>query len=441
MRKLKHNAFTLVELIVVIVILAILATIAFLSFSSQSASSRDSTRLADMSNITKWIWVYQTNTSKAPLPDKAISISVSWTILSNQWYAWTNVLNIIRLSADWGKDPLDGTYYTYATNSAQDKFELLGFLENSSSLWYDMNPLNGFIAYADPTSYSWRYVITKWAQIWILLMSWSMIPAQINGTWIDLAVSWNDYLMKIDTNNTIQWSGSNMKWWLLPKGGLIWYWDMDTLTASWLIKDLSGNGNDWSCAKWGITYSCGLTSSWPQFTTWVWAWWRAMNFNWIDDSLIMPEPPSSATNLYNWTISAWIKTPNAGVGYRGIFVKQKAFWMFLWGWFCSDNKLVTYDWWDINPRCTDANTLSDNTYRMVTTTFKNWVSSWTTVYIDWLPVLKTTVTVLSQSEWLVFWGWYNPGPSQVFSWSIDEWLIYNRVLSDSEIYMLYYSTK
>jgi prepilin-type N-terminal cleavage/methylation domain-containing protein len=49
----KLSAFTLVELIVVIVILAILATIAFLSFSSQSASARDSTRLADMSNIAK----------------------------------------------------------------------------------------------------------------------------------------------------------------------------------------------------------------------------------------------------------------------------------------------------------------------------------------------------------------------------------------------------
>jgi prepilin-type N-terminal cleavage/methylation domain-containing protein len=49
----KTGAFTLVELIVVIVILAILATIAFLSFSSQSSSVRDSTRLSDMSNISK----------------------------------------------------------------------------------------------------------------------------------------------------------------------------------------------------------------------------------------------------------------------------------------------------------------------------------------------------------------------------------------------------
>jgi prepilin-type N-terminal cleavage/methylation domain-containing protein len=47
------KAFTLVELIVVIVILAILATIAFLSFSSQSVSARDSTRLSDITNITK----------------------------------------------------------------------------------------------------------------------------------------------------------------------------------------------------------------------------------------------------------------------------------------------------------------------------------------------------------------------------------------------------
>ena len=115
----KNTAFTLIELIVVIVILAILATIAFLSFSSQSASARDSTRLADMSNIAKWLSVNYALAGKYPLPDSSINISASWTVIGKQWYAGSSVLNIIKLS-NWWKDPLDAsTYYTYSTNLAR----------------------------------------------------------------------------------------------------------------------------------------------------------------------------------------------------------------------------------------------------------------------------------------------------------------------------------
>ncbi|EKE28081.1 MAG: hypothetical protein ACD_3C00104G0001, partial [uncultured bacterium (gcode 4)] len=136
----KNTAFTLIELIVVIVVLAILATIAFLSFSSQSASARDSTRLADMSNIAKWLSVFNAVSGKYPAPNDSITISASWTALRVQGYAWAKVLNMIKLS-EWWKDPLDsGVFYTYSTNAAQSKFQLLWFLEDWSNTALSLNP-------------------------------------------------------------------------------------------------------------------------------------------------------------------------------------------------------------------------------------------------------------------------------------------------------------
>ena len=136
------RAFTLVELIVVIVILAILATIAFLSFSSQSSSARDSTRMADMSSITKWLGVFSATSWKYPIPDSSIDIFSWGTQIWYQWFAWKNTLKMIKLSSWWWKDPLDGTLYTYNTNYTQNKTQLVWFLENRWSYQVWFNPYN-----------------------------------------------------------------------------------------------------------------------------------------------------------------------------------------------------------------------------------------------------------------------------------------------------------
>jgi prepilin-type N-terminal cleavage/methylation domain-containing protein len=220
------SAFTLVELIVVIVILAILATIAFLSFSSQSASARDSTRLSDITNITKWLWIFQAVSGKLPMPELKIDIQASGTTIWYQWYAWANVLNMIKIS-NWWKDPLDNTtYYTYSTNSTQSKIQVLWFLEDwSNSAISTIPPLlsgegwgEGF---ADPSSYTWRYVITKWGQLWILLNSTTLVPAQTANATIDVTTSTGTYTVQFTNKEKITWTwtaiyvvGSTMKtWW------------------------------------------------------------------------------------------------------------------------------------------------------------------------------------------------------------------------------------
>lgn len=69
--------FTLIELIVVVSILAILGTIAFVSFSGFSASARDSSRIADLSNITKALDVSQVKTGYYPDPSSSTGVTFS----------------------------------------------------------------------------------------------------------------------------------------------------------------------------------------------------------------------------------------------------------------------------------------------------------------------------------------------------------------------------
>ncbi|MDD2909249.1 MAG: FISUMP domain-containing protein [Candidatus Gracilibacteria bacterium] len=208
----KTTGFTLVELIVVIVILAILSTIAFLSFSSQSASARDSTRLSDMTNISKGLQVFSAISGRLPLPDDKIYIQASGATIGYQGYAGTNVLNIIKLSAG-GKDPLDTTtYYTYSTNLTQNKFQILGFLEDGTNISLSLSPdftKSGLgLIYAEPSSYSGRYIITKGDNIGILLDSSTWIPSQTLKSSIDVITTTGTYIAQYSNKEKLTGTGN-----------------------------------------------------------------------------------------------------------------------------------------------------------------------------------------------------------------------------------------
>ena len=218
MKPTKHNAFTLVELIVVITILAILGTISFLSFGSQSASARDSVRLADMTNITKWLSINYASSWKYPIPDNPISITASGVAVWYQWYAWVNIINMIKLSSWWWKDPSDKTYYSYSTNYNQNKFEILGFLEDGNNISLSLAPFSNDVSNA-VSSYSGRYVLTKWDMLWVLLTSWTQLPIQepwvLPSNTLELTTStWWAYYAVLNSKQIISWSWTGL-WWLL----------------------------------------------------------------------------------------------------------------------------------------------------------------------------------------------------------------------------------
>ncbi len=201
----KNNGFTLVELIVVITILAILGTIAFLSFQWYSSSARDSTRLTDITNISKGLSVYSVTAWSVPIPDSYVTATGGALYSILQWVAWKNVLGLVKMSES--KDSLDGNYYSYATNLNRTHFTVWGFLENIDTLW-----IAPFVDITYAVDYSKRILVIKWDAVGILTESGASEIAPIEqmnttGDIIDIATTWKDLTLNISKTNTIVWSG------------------------------------------------------------------------------------------------------------------------------------------------------------------------------------------------------------------------------------------
>ena len=203
MNIIDNKAFTLVELIVVITILSVLSTIWFLSFQWYGVSSRDAVRISDMRMIEKWLSVKISKAEQIPIPDNKIDITASGTLLTYQWYAWTGTLWNIWVNGGW-KDPLDKRYYTYSTNPARNKYQLLGFFENQWNISLFNNT-----TYADISE---RYPVVKWDDLGIILDPVTNIPSQDSESDIDI-ITFNNNL-NIIINNTsdgnIIWSGTSI---------------------------------------------------------------------------------------------------------------------------------------------------------------------------------------------------------------------------------------
>ncbi|EKE29468.1 MAG: hypothetical protein ACD_2C00170G0001 [uncultured bacterium (gcode 4)] len=464
--KKQASAFTLVELIVVIVILAILATIAFLSFSSQSASARDSTRLADMSNIAKWLSVFNAVWGKYPLPDSSINISASWIVIGKQWYAGSSVLDIIKLS-EWWKDPLDwNTYYTYSTNAAQSKFQLLWFLEDWSNSALSIVPFAWNRASAEPTSYSGRYVFTRGDMLGILLDGTTKVPVQARNENIDLMLTnaSTDYSAVFESENSFAASWT----WLINDiisrrtdlisdpniasidESLIGYWDMGTMTASWsqiVLKDLSWKWNNGICYNSWTPVNCWTLGSWPQVIN-----GKVMSFDWIDDSILL----NGFFNKINYSnFSYFIKFKvNESTEKTNIIFNIR--WRLATS--SSDDRknwvlqirnknlkmVIKWSWDSIQKTLESGNEIiQNNSEYMIFVKKGNNVFN---AYLNWAILNELTGNVIWDTTlsddiiyiWKhVYWNVWAETHNSFFWWTVDEIRIYNRTLSDVEIANMY----
>ncbi|EKE30268.1 MAG: hypothetical protein ACD_2C00016G0019 [uncultured bacterium (gcode 4)] len=405
---IRKTAFTLVELIVVIVILAILSTIAFLSFSSQSASARDSTRLADMNNISKWLSINYAMAGKYPMPDSYIALTASGTPASYQWKAWANVLSMIKLS-DWWRDPLDSwVFYTYSINSSQSKFQLMGFLEDWS------NSALSFVPISLASDYSKRHPITRWDNIWILLSSWTLDPVEnkISNTFtgVDLINAWTwIYVTKLSASETINDTIlSKYSTWLIA------YWSMDE--QGWnILADFSWNWKNWTLS-W-TTSSAGKI-------------WNARIFNWTTEVVSTANPLIIGT--IDFSISAWINNSSKkNVNYIA--------WNYnLWNrpgveFYIYKNKLTAWMWTWVT---TGATSLWLNQWYFVTLTRKN---SKVNLYVN--GVLNgssiNNANIWSANNFSIGNG--SDYTSEAFLGAIDEVRVYNRAISDTEVSASYHA--
>jgi hypothetical protein len=191
--------------------------------------------------------------------------------------------------------------------------------------------------------------------------------------------------------------------------------------VSYSLKDVS-------CAGTGDSRSGQPTILWGTISTEVaGVEGKARSF---DGSVNYIEAGNAASlQISTGTVSAWIKTPNAGAGYRGIIVKQYAY-----GLFMKDNVVGIYDWSTSSFLSTGVN-LADGQWHHVAFSFQSGANSGTIVYIDGVAKLITKITVSSQSTELVV-GAGGPG-IQLFTGSIDEARVFNVIRTASDIVSLW----
>ena len=293
-----NKAFTLVELIVVIVILSILATIAFLSFGSQSSSARDSTRLSDITQISKWLSTNATISSSYAIPDKNVKI-YSWsTLLGYQWEAWTTVKNILKTPSNTFVDPLDQVNYTYSTNAARNKHQVLAFLENSNSISINLIPDTT----TNAISYTSRYPYSKWDAMWIIL-SWSTtsnsytpiqdISTIQTSTWFDITNTTVNTWMTAFVSNTITSTWVSLNW-------LAWFSSIVMPTNTWAVVI-----NKWTSATDAWTSCLQLKNNW---VTASWTYW--INPTWTSTWSLQAYCDMS-TDWGGWTLVQLWKANNS----------------------------------------------------------------------------------------------------------------------------------
>nr|WP_321408005.1 LamG-like jellyroll fold domain-containing protein [uncultured Carboxylicivirga sp.] len=140
---------------------------------------------------------------------------------------------------------------------------------------------------------------------------------------------------------------------------------------------------------------------------------------------------NASLNISNGTLEAWIKTSDAGSGYRGIIVKHYSYGIYL-----LDNKLVAYSWdGSFNTYNTDI-TLSDNVWHHVAFSFQDNITNGSKLFIDGYPVLTFTYSVRSsQYNFVVGQGTDRTDETSIqhFNGIIDQVRVWNTARTEEEI--------
>ena len=133
------------------------------------------------------------------------------------------------------------------------------------------------------------------------------------------------------------------------------------------------------------------------------------------------------------TLSAWVKASSPGSVYRGIIAKRLAY-----GLFYLNSVLIAYDWVANTARSTGIN-IADNTWKNVVLTYQSGVSNGTSIYINGVSVLTTTITIYDQTANL--YGGAEANAGQYAACQISLFNMYNRALSATEVLQNYNATK
>mgnify|MGYP006153864839 FL=1 len=153
---------------------------------------------------------------------------------------------------------------------------------------------------------------------------------------------------------------------------------------------------------------------------------NSLQFNGINNSVDLP----SGIAPTNGTLEAWVKTTDAGSGFRGIVVSELQVGLFL-----NNNQLMSYNWSPMgNTGATTFTgaTLNDNEWHHIVLTYQWGITNGSQLYLDGLPVGSPFTQFLANQPTNFRIG--TNGTSGLFyNGNIDNVKIWNRVLTPVEI--------
>ncbi len=292
MKNIKHyfKGFTLVELIIVITILAILATIAFISFQNYSWNARDSNRLSTIKNIETGLSLFQIKTGIFPIPDtpKIFTGWIDGKSQLNQGIIWENVAKIISMNTI-PLDPKEKTHYVYSTFWGNNKYYQIWIDSENNELSF----ISQVYAKSKSSIVRWNYRFDPSLPSLIvveneaLINSWIFSPEVcfVMNNWKNTINNCNETKENMSLNNY--------------DNALVWYWDMESITDDWKLKDLSGNFGNGNFIALGMN-SAVVTKEKEIYNSWI-----LQN--------ILPKEPQKINGVVGWAFAfdgGWYFTIN-----------------------------------------------------------------------------------------------------------------------------------
>ncbi len=352
MKKIKIQAFTLIELIVVITILAILWTIAFISLQWYNAQSRDSRRISDIQNIKKSLELFSLNSWKFPEPDDKYIISYWPQVFRYQWVVWEQVsTNLSRNLNKKPTDPLTESEYIYSRTYAGTEYELLSIYESyliSSNVGTNLEFVEQ--SYAAPSSGA----------------NFPKINGNYNGVYIK---AWTKYIPTPSLINSNVWENTDI-------------FEKTTFLESQIVTWWKNN----------------IANAWNEVSTWWLVWMTVELFDWEIDIDIGEDDNNNKTLLAQAFIDAysWTILTSEGI-YKQIVETSTGDYINLVDTFVLSNYSFTNNtmsittpvnwvcgtdnWWDFTSLPTNL-----CTFWTSSTVIDNWewsIYEWTCVWINW----------------------------------------------------------